>query len=381
MAHPKHSPDLFRELLNALVREPHTGPKRVCAKHRVSAASFYSWQQQSAEAERAGLTESPFLVEWLGNVAWFHRHCAFCRAVSIAQIDSRIIEGATCSRFEPLYNPQTGTPFWEVDPRIAADAKSLDNDAWELVYGLGHDKSDIYKRDENGALIQATKEVPPDPRLLLKAAASLLPGVYADTVHHEVMVGGVLRIGSSPPTQPRLPPPVDVDFLTVDDVEAPEKTNVLAVANPPSSVQEFEETFGGRRLVEAVLFYSEAGQLLPPLDGIVIVTGSPIHQAYREAGIEVQTTPASDLIREGYCNEFLLKLATPADQPLVNQLREKLKAGVKHPLPTHGSVIADAVAMAAVSLDTTLKRSNKPHRIDAGEQLGYGQPPAGGRRV
>ena len=80
----KHTPDLLRELLDASVREPHTGPKKIARKHHVSPATFYNWQRESAQHEKAGLTESPWLVEWLGNVSWFHRHCQFCRAVAIA---------------------------------------------------------------------------------------------------------------------------------------------------------------------------------------------------------------------------------------------------------------------------------------------------------
>ena len=121
------------------------------------------------------------------------------------------------------------------------------------------DRSDIYKRDDEGALIQAHREVPPNPQLLMKAAASLLSATYGETVTHQVQIGGVLRIGSTP--APQLPPPVDVDFINVDDMQALEQTNVLAVAEPPKSVAEFEETFGGRRLVECVLFYDENGPI------------------------------------------------------------------------------------------------------------------------
>ena len=393
----KHTPDLLRELLDASVREPHTGPKKIARKHHVSPATFYNWQRESAQHEKEGRTESPWLVEWLGNVSWFHRHCQFCRAVQIASIDSRIIEAATVSRQEPLYNPQTGTPFYEVDLKIASDAKLLDDDSWHFIYGLDRDKSDIYKRDENGALIQATKEIPPNPALLMKAAASLLSATYGETVRHEVQVGGVLRIGSSAPTTS--PPPVDVSFITVDDVQVPEQTNVLAVAEAPKSVAEFEETFGGRRLVEAVLFYDENGRLLPPLDGIVIVKGSEIDNLYNEAGIEHATTAASELIRQGYVNEFLLKLASPAESELVKDLRAKLKLGVKHPLPTHHPPRVGHLSDQPATEPQPSDVRNHPHayyvdplypprrqdstvnKIDGGEQIGYGRPPPGGRSV
>ena len=384
MARPiKYTPELLAELLDAMVREPHTGPKNIAKKYKVSPATFYGWQKQSAEHEKAGLTESPWLVEWLGNVSWFHRHCQFCRAVAIAQIDARIIEGAICSRIEPLFNPQTGAPFWVVNAKIASDAKLLDDDTWHLIYGLDRDKSDIFERDENGALIQATKEVPPNPQLLMKAAASLLASTYGETVRHEVQIGGVLRIGSTP-AAPALPPPVDVDFINVDDVKAPEQTNVLAVGERPKSVQDFEETFGGRRLVECVYFYDDDNRLLPPLDGIVIVNGSSADRLYNEHGIDHATTPASDLIAQGYCNEFLLKLATPAEQPLVDALRAKLKLGVPHPLPTHGPA-------PAVEDDVEIDDTPAPRRMDGrpvkaserydSENIGYGRPAPGGRRV
>ncbi len=396
----KHTPDLLRELLDAMVREPHSGPKKIAKKKAVSPATFYNWQRESAEHEKAGLTESPWLVEWLGNVSWFHRHCQFCRAVAIAQIDARIIEGAICSRLEPLFNPQTGSPFWEVDAKIAADAKSMDDDEWAIVYGLDpvRDRSDIYKRDDEGALIQAHREVPPNPQLLMKAAASLLSATYGETVTHQVQIGGVLRIGSTP--APQLPPPVDVDFINVDDMQALEQTNVLAVAEPPKSVADFEETFGGRRLVECVYFYDEDGRLLPPLDGIVIIAGSSADRLYNEAGIAHATTPASDLLAQGYCNELLLRMAKPAESALVSDLRAKLKAGVRHPLPTHAvqkfkpgdepatepqppeSDVRNHPRAYSTPASNTLKRVDRTvNRIDGGEQVGYGHAPPGGRSV
>jgi hypothetical protein len=375
----KHSPDLLRELLTAMVSEPHSGPKKVARKHHVSPATFYNWQRESAEHEKAGLADSPYKVEWLGNESWFHRHCQFCRAVSIAQIDARIIEGATCSRNESLFNPQTGAPFWVVDPKIAADAKSMSDDEWSITYGTAdheRDRSDIYERDPNGKLIQATKEVPPNPQLLMKAAASLLASTYGETVHHTLQIGGVLRIGSTPTPAPALPPPVDVDFINVDDVAAPEQTNVLAVAERPASVQDFEETFGGRRLVECVYFYDDDNRLLPPLDGIVIVAGSSADRLYNEAGIAHATTPARELIEAGYVNDFLLALATPAEQALA---RAKLKRGIPHPLPTHG---APATAPEDEDIHNTPQPPPRRSVSRIGEdRYGYGHPAPGGRSV
>ena len=115
--------------------------------------------------------------------------------------------------------------------------------------------------------------------------------------------------------------------------DAPPPTNVLAVADRPASVAAYEQQFGGKRLVEATLFYGADGKLLPPLPEIVIVDGSPIDQAYTDAGIEHRVTSAQSLIAKGYCNPFLLKLATPAESDLVRDLKAKLAAGVKPPTP------------------------------------------------
>jgi len=164
-------------------------------------------------------------------------------------------------------------------------------------------------------------------------------------------------------------------------VKAPVQKNVLAVAERPKSVEEFEETFGGRRLVEAVLFFDENGTLLPPLDGIVIVKGSEVDRLYNEAGVQHATTPASDLLAQGYCNEFLLKLATPAELVLVEDLRARLKAGVKHPLPTHAAQNDEPATEPQPDISIPRRRDVFAARRQDGERIGYGRPPPGGRSV
>ncbi len=125
-------------------------------------------------------------------------------------------------------------------------------------------RSDIYKRDASGALIQATREAPPQPALLIKAAASLLAATYGERVAHTHMIGGVVRIGPTQLAPKQLAPPptfqvLDADFTPVEDEKPLEPTNILAVAEEPETVEEYERTFGGKRLVEAILFYAEDG--------------------------------------------------------------------------------------------------------------------------
>ena len=195
------------------------------------------------------------------------------------------------------------------------------------------DRSDIYKRDDEGALIQAHREVPPNPQLLMKAAASLLSATYGETVTHQVQIGGVLRIGSTP--APQLPPPVDVDFINVDDMQALEQTNVLAVAERAEVSSGLRGDLRWTPTRRVRLLLRRGWPIASAARWHRDRAGSSADRLYNEAGIAHATTPASDLLAQGYCNELLLRMAKPAESALVSDLRAKLKAGVRHPLPTH----------------------------------------------
>jgi hypothetical protein len=319
---------MLRAILDAMLK-PYTGLEDVAKKYKISVQAIFRWQKLSAQDEFEEKADSPFLIDYLDTRSYFHRHMAFVRAVVIARIDHRIIEAATSPHKEPLFSAQTGIPFWEVDARRAADAKTMDQETFELAYGEGTDKSDIFKRDADGKLIQCFREVPPQPALLIKAASSLLSSSYGERIAHTHMIGGVLRIGpTTAPAQKQLAPPpsfqvLDVDFTPIDEEKPLEPTNVLAVAEEPETVEEYERTFGGKRLVEAILFYAEDKTLMAPLPEIVIVKGSSIHRAYQEAGIEVDAVPASQLLAQGYCNDFLLDMATPQERELAEAKRKE----------------------------------------------------------
>jgi len=327
----KFTAKMLRDILNSMVR-PYTGIDDVARKYKVSVQALYRWQKDSARDEADGIEDSPFLLEYLGTRSYYHRHVAFCRAVAVARIDARIIEAATAPHMEPQFSAQTGNPHWQVDAKIAADALSMSDDMWSITYGTAdHERprSDVYMRDAEGKLIQIVKEVPPQPALLIKAAASLLSATYGERVAHTLVVGGVVRIGPTmAPAQKQLAPPptrqiLDADFTPVDEEIAAEPTNVLAVAEEPETVEEYERTFGGKRLVEALLFYAEDETLMAPVPEIVIVEGSSIHRAYQEAGIEVNAVPASQLLAQGYVNDFLIAMATPQERELAEAKRNE----------------------------------------------------------
>ncbi len=357
----KHTPKMLRATLDAMLR-PFSGIEEVAKKYKISVQAIYQWQKLSAQHEFEERTESPFLITYLDTRAYYHRHMAFVRAVAVARIDARIIEAATSPHMEPLFSAQTGIPFWEVCPRRAADAKSMDQETFELAYGEGADKSDIYKRDSDGRLIQCFREVPAQPALLIKAASSLLASTYGERVAHTHLVGGVLRIGPTTSLNQKqiAPPPthqiLDADFTPIDDEKPLEPVNVLAIGEEPETVEEYERTFGGKRLVEAILFYTEDHTLLAPVPEIVIVEGSSIHRAYQEAGVEVDTVPASKLLAEGYVNDFLLDMATPEERKLAEARRNEPVGHIAPPVkPMPAPAPSDDEPVAAVR-DTRVSR-------------------------
>jgi hypothetical protein len=346
---------MLRAILDAMLR-PYTGLDDAAKKYKVSVQAIFRWQKQSAQDEADEVADSPFLIDYLETRSYFHRHMAFVRAVAVARIDHRIIEAATSPHREPLFSAQTGIPFWEVDTQVAADAKSMSDEEWQIRYGTAdhvRDRDDIYKRDSAGALVQATREVPPQPALLIKAAASLLSATYGERVAHTHMIGGVVRVGPSVAPEPKrlAPPPtfqvLDVDFTPVEEEKRSEPTNILMVADEPETVEEYERTFGGKRLVEAILFYAEDKALMAPLPEIVIVEGSSIHRAYQEAGIEVDAVPARDLLAQGFCNDFLLDMATPAERAFAEAKRKEPIQHTPKMQPAPASLSSDDEPVAA----------------------------------
>jgi hypothetical protein len=377
----KLDPQVLTSILDAMTLKPFTGLKTAAGAYSISPTTVFRWQAESAAQENEGREDSDFKIEWMGIVSFWHRHVHLARRLSIQKIDQRLRDLAINGTREYLFKQQ-GEPVWEVDPKLAADA--LDPDMWELVHGT-RDRKDIFKRDENGALIQAYKEVPPNPQLLIKACAALLPQIYGETIRHEVEVGGVLRVGATAfAATPKQIEDAEFTMISEASEDAPPPTNVLAVADRPASVAAYEQQFGGKRLIEATLFYDADDKLMPPLPQIVIVEGSPIDQAYTEAGFAHEVTSAQSLIARGYCNPFLLKLATPAERDQVANLKAELAAGVKPPTPSAQAPAIrprdEKVAAPRPTETPAAPPGRASARYDA-EGIGRGTVPPGGYRV
>ncbi len=311
----KHTPDLLVAILNRLVTHPHCEIKSTAREFKISPVTILNWRAASARDEQADLKDtSPFWVLWMDQASYWHRHLILARKLSILRIDERLRDLAVNGTKEFLFR-QGGEPIWQVDPQLAGDA--LDPKRWQELHG-DRPITDVYKRGANGELLQAYREVPPNPQLLIKAVSALLPEVYGERVQHDVTVGGVVRLGT-PAAAPK--PIADADFTVL--AETPEQikppTNVLAVAVRPTTVADYESQFGGKRLVEGALFYDADGKLLPPRPDIVIVEESELDRAYTAAGISHRVWTPEYLIKQGYCNSFLFKLAPwvspPSRQP------------------------------------------------------------------
>ena len=311
----KHNPDLLVAILNRLVTHPHCEIKSTAREFKISPVTIFNWRAGSARDEQVDLKEaSPFWVMWMDQASYWHRHLVLARKLSILRIDERLRDLAVNGTKEFLFR-QGGEPIWQVDPQLAADA--LDPKTWQARHG-DRPITDVYKRGPDGELLQAYREVTPNPQLLIKAVSSLLPEVYGERVQHDVTVGGVVRLGA-PAAAPK--PIAEADFTML--AETPEQVkppaNILAVAAAPASVAEYECQFGGKRLVEATLFYDADGKLQPPQPNVLVVEEFELDRAYTAAGIPHRVSTAQFLIRQGYCNPFLFKLApwmsAPAPEP------------------------------------------------------------------
>ena len=120
-------------------------------------------------------------------------------------------------------------------------------------------------------------------------------------------------------------------------------------------------------LRETVLFRDADGKLLPPLPDDVIVAGSIQHRAFQDAGIAVDAVHPTVLLDEGYQNDWLVELA-PGYKP---------KPPKPEPVKTEASSPGESAPMPPVAQAPPGKASA---RYDS-ENVGYGKPPPGGRRV
>lgn len=201
----------------------------------------------------------------------------------------------------------------------------------------------------------------------MKLLTSLAPEVYGErsTIEH-VHSGGVWVDGKAPaPAAAIAGPSFSQDFgLSARPSEAARPTNVLAVPRPCVDTAEFDARFRKKLLREVTLFRDSDGHLMPPLPDDVLIAGSEQARAFQDAQIPVEVVRAETLLDEGFENDFLKALA-PAWKP--------------KPKPKPAPLSDEALQVSAERVAQMVAPGKAGGR--GSENIGYGKPPPGGRRV
>ncbi len=79
----------------------------------------------------------------------------------------------------------SGRPVFEVDPLIAAHALEYDDFDWEITYGK-RARTDVFKRDENGALIPKRVHDPRPSQTLIHLMRSLFGDTFNPSDRKEI---------------------------------------------------------------------------------------------------------------------------------------------------------------------------------------------------
>ena len=349
-----------RRVLDQLVLSPRL--KAAARTADVHSTTIFRWLKQSID-EPAKHT-----LQWLGRTAPFHQHVNAARKLNIVALDHAARDLAINGHASPKFHD--GRPVWKISPEIAADALTFDEMSWIEKYGT-RKRDDHYERDEDGALVQVMDVSPPNPAILVKLLTSLAPSIYGEKSEVNVNHGGRVWIeGGAQQTPALMAPPDDANQLfglTARPEEAQRSTNVLVAPRPCVDSQEFDKRWRRKLLREVVLFRDADNKLLPPLPDDVIVAGSIQHRAFQDAGIAVDAVHPTTLLDEGYQNDWLVELV-PGYVP---------RPPKPEPVKTEALSPDEIAPMPPVAQAPPGKASA---RYDS-ENVGYGKPPPGGRRV
>jgi hypothetical protein len=212
---------------------------------------------------------------------------------------------------------------------------------------------------------------PPNPAILVKLLTSLAPEIYGERSTVEHVHSGAVWVEGSASQQVALPPPRDENFnqdfgLTPPREEMKRPTNMLAVPRPCADSDEFDKRFRRKLLRNVTLFRDTEGKLLPPLPDDVIVAGTPQARAFEDAGIAVETVRAEALLDEGFENEWLCELAP---------------AWKRKPSPRPAPISKEEAATVAAEAMANAIPAGRASAHYNSENIGYGAPKPGGRRI
>lgn len=359
--HARPRQEVQVDILNRLTIKPSL--KGAAREVGINPATIFKWIRESVD-------DPSVTLDWLGHKDTFANLVNLARKLQIVVLEHEARSLATLGHSQPRYH--NGAPVYRHDAKIEADALSMSDEDWDFFYavdGRSRPRTDVFARDENGALIPEEIVSPPNAQLLVKMLASLVPG-YAEKSEISVThAGRVLIEGEAQQHQAALPPPASFNEsfgLTSRPNQQQRQSNVLMVPRPCQYSEEFDSRFRKKLLREIVLFRSEDGKLLDILPDDVLVIGSHQYRALQDAGRDVSSAiHPTVLIDEGFENDWLKALA-PGHKP------------PKPPPPTPEENLEVAVKAAA-----KMAAAKKPYisMETRSEGIGKGTPRPGGRSI
>lgn len=359
MARNQISNDRWVDILNRLVLRPRL--KAAARAAGIDPSTLFAKIKASVEHPEE------HRIVWLDKLDTFANHVTMARNLSIVELDRAALTLGLEGHSQPRYHD--GRPVYMRDAEVESDAISMDEMSWIQKYGTRKRDDTFLRRD--GKLVPEMVTSPPNAQLVSKLLSSLIPQ-YAERSSVEHHVSGSVWIEGQTAT-PQLPS-AGRDHLgdAFGLAQAPDQqqrpTNLLALPRPCANTAEFDSKFRRKLLREVVLFRDADNQLLPPLPDDVVIAGTIQARAFEDAHIPVTPVRAETLLDEGFENDFLRELA-PAWRP---------KPKPKSAPPTAAQREEVAAKAAAKIAETPPGKADS--RYDS-ENLGYGKPPPGGRRI
>lgn len=159
----------------------------------VSPDSVFLWMRASARDQHDGvpLDQSKWAIRWPRQtdedqteppLIFFHEAIILSqklfRAIAESNLRALLADAEAGGGQLREVLDGTGKPVWEVDELKAAHALEMSDDMFELQYGEGARRDDIYKRDADGALIPKKVRDPLPSQTLIHLMRSLFGDTF-----------------------------------------------------------------------------------------------------------------------------------------------------------------------------------------------------------
>lgn len=193
----KYSPELAVMLCDRLTQNPSI--THAARFFSLTEQTIFLWLRASARDQAADvpLDKSKWAVQWPRPqdgedeppMIFLHEAVILSqklfRAIAESNLRALIADGEAGGGVTREVLDGSGRPVWETDPLIAAHALSMDEFDWEMTYGERR-RDDVYKRDENGALIPKRVRDPLPSQTLIHLMRSLFGDTFNPSDRKEV---------------------------------------------------------------------------------------------------------------------------------------------------------------------------------------------------